>query len=119
MKRMIFAVAAMLSMTMAFADNENTNSVNNAEAYNMNINMNMLSRALDLTGDQKASVADIHKVFCAEMGFAGQSSKEERGTMMNKAINKDLAYMHTVLNEEQYKKYVMLLNATMVNRGLK
>ena len=68
---MIFAVAAMLSMTMAFADNENTNSVNNAEAYNMNINMNMLSRALDLTGDQKASVADIHKVFCAEMDFAG------------------------------------------------
>ena len=115
MKRMIFAVAAMLSMTMAFADNENTNSVNNAEAYNMN----MLSRALDLTGDQKASVADIHKVFCAEMDFAGQSSKEERGTMMSKAINKDLAYMHTVLNEEQYKKYVMLLNVTMANRGLK
>lgn len=119
MKRMFIAVAALLSMTMAYAESENTNSVNNAEAYNMNVNMEKLARALELTSDQKASVTDIHKVFTAEMDFAGQSSKEERTAMMNKAINKDLAYMHTVLNDAQYKKYVMLLNVTMNNRGLK
>ena len=61
------------------------------------------------------TIMDLNKKWTVD----GQSSKEERGTMMNKAINKDLAYMHTVLNEEQYKKYVMLLNATMANRGLK
>lgn len=119
MKRMIIAVAAMMSMTMAFADNENANSVNNAEAYNMSINMDKLGSTLGLTNDQMASVADIHKVFCAEMNFAAQSNGEERANMVNKAVGKDLAYMRTVLNDGQYKKYVMLLNVTMSNRGLK
>jgi hypothetical protein len=39
--------------------------------------------------------------------------------MVEKAINKDLAYMNYMLNENQYRKYVMLLNVTLNNRGLK
>ena len=38
--------------------------------------------------------------------------------MVGKAINKDLKYMHTILSEKQYRKYLMLLNATLKNRGL-
>jgi hypothetical protein len=39
--------------------------------------------------------------------------------MVEKAVNKDLAYMNYILNKDQYRKYVMLLNTTLTNRGLK
>ena len=55
----------------------------------------------------------------AELLFASQASGEERQKMIDKAIAKDLAYMNYVLSHEQYRKYVMLLNVTLLNRGLK
>lgn len=119
MKRMFLTVVAMLSMTLAFAEDENMNNVNNAEAYNLEVNMNQLGKALGLTDDVKEAVAEIHKTFCAEMMFATQYGKEERDNRVNAAIKKDLGYMNYILSREQYKKYVMLLNLTMANRGLK
>ena len=53
------------------------------------------------------------------MMFAAQYGKEERAKMVEKAVTKDLAYMHTILNKDQYRKYLTLLNVTLVNRGLK
>lgn len=119
MKRLFLTVVAMLSMTLTFAENENTNSVNSAEAYNLSVNMNQLSKALGLANDQVEAVAEIHKTFCAEMMFATQYSQEERDARIDAAIKKDLGFMNYVLNHDQYRKYVMLLNITMVNRGLK
>ena len=119
MKKIVLTVVAMLSMTFAFAENENMNSVNNAEAYNLTVNMNQLSKALNLEADQVEAVAEIHKTFCAEMMFATQYGKDERNARVDAAIRKDLGYMNYVLNKDQYKKYVMLLNVTMANRGLK
>lgn len=109
----------MLSMTLTFAENENMNSVNNAEAYNLSVNIDRLSKALGLEDDLKEAVAEIHKTFCAELVFATQYDKGERDARVDAAIKKDLGYMNYLLNPEQYKKYVMLLNATMSNRGLK
>jgi hypothetical protein len=119
MKRLFLTVVAMLSMTLTFAGNENMNSVNNAEAYNLNVNMTQLGKALKLADDQKEAVAEIHKTFCAEMMFATQYGKEERDARIDAAIKKDLGFMNYVLSRDQYKKYVMLLNITMANRGLK
>ncbi|MBO7116020.1 MAG: hypothetical protein J6V87_03110 [Prevotella sp.] len=119
MKRLFLTVVAMLSMTLTFAGNENMNSVNNAEAYNLSVNMGQLSKALALADDQKEAVAEIHKTFCAEMMFATQYGNEEREARMNAAIKKDLGFMNYVLNPDQYRKYVRLLNITMANRGLK
>jgi len=116
---MILTIVAMLSMTMTFAENENLNALNSTEAYDMNVNMNKLSQALGLSKDQVEGVAEIHKTFSAEMMFAAQYGKEERAKMVEKAINKDLAYMNYMLNENQYRKYVQLLNVTLNNRGLK
>ena len=116
---MILTIVAMLSMTMTFAENENMNALNTTEAYDMTVNINKLSQALGLSKDQVESVAEIHKTFSAEMVFAAQYGKEERAKMVEKAINKDLAYMNYILNKDQYRKYVMLLNITLNNRGLK
>ena len=119
MKKMILTVVALMSMTMAFAENENAASVNAANAYDMTVNINKLSVALGLSKDQVEGVAEVHKTFSAEMVFAAQYGKEERQKMVEKAISKDLAYMNYMLNKEQYRMYVMLLNLTLVNRGLR
>jgi hypothetical protein len=118
MKRLFLAVVAMLSMTMAFAENEDANNVNNVAAYDMKVNIRKLGEVLGLTYDQMESVSDIHRTFCGEMMVASQANKDERSGLVKKAVAKDLQYMNYILNREQYRKYLMLLNATLNNRGL-
>ena len=118
MKRLFMVVVAMLSMTMTFAENETAANLN--EVYNLKtVNMNKLSQTLGLSKDQEESFVEIHKTFSSELLFAAQANGDERQKMVEKAINKDLAYMNYILSPMQYRKYVMLLNITLVNRGLK
>ena len=120
MKRLFMVVVAMLSMTMTFAENETAANLNATEAYDMqSVNMKKLGMALNLSKDQVESFAEIHKTFSAEMLFAAQTTGDERQKMVEKAIKKDLAYMNYILSSDQYRKYVMLLNMTLMNRGIK
>lgn len=120
MKRLFMVVVAMLSMTMTFAENETAANLNATEAYDMqSVNMKKLGMALNLSKDQVESFAEIHKTFSAEMLFAAQTVGDERQKMVEKAIRKDLAYMNYILSSDQYRKYVMLLNMTLMNRGIK
>ena len=118
MKKIVLTVVAMLSMTMAFADGENVNNINETEAYNFSINNYKLSVALGLNLDQTEAVSDIEKTFSFEMKNAGEANNEQRPEMVKKAVNKNLSYMHAVLNDQQYHKYLTLLNMTLSNRGL-
>ena len=104
---MILTMMALFSMTLTFAENESTDNLNTVEAYDMSVN------------DQMEGVAVVHKTFCAEMMFAAHYGKEERSKMVDNAIKKDLAYMSYILNREQYRKYLTLLNVTLRNHGLK
>jgi hypothetical protein len=120
MKKMILMVVAMLSLTTtSFAENDNVNATQNVEAYDMSVNMRKLAVTLGLTFDQMDAVQDIHNQFCAEMMLAAHSSKDEREALVDKAVTKDARYMRYVLDQKQYRKYLMLLNATLRNRGLK
>ena len=115
-KIMILAVAMFAMATTTFAADEATNAT---AAYNMNIKMSSLADALNLNIDQCEAVADVHKNFTADMMNAAAAPAEERSSMIDKAVIKDLKYMHGILSSYQYRKYVMLLNTTLVNRGLK
>ena len=115
-KIMILAVAMFAMATTTFAADEATNAT---AAYNMNVKMGSLANALSLNIDQAEAVADVHKNFTADMMNAATAAKDERAAMIDKAVIKDLKYMHSILNDSQYRKYVMLLNATLMNRGLK
>jgi hydroxypyruvate isomerase len=120
MKKMILMVVAMLGMTMtSYAENEKAQNVENVETYDMSINMRKLAVTLGLTFDQMDAVQDIHSTFCAEMMMAAHAGNEERSELVDKAVNKDVRYMHYVLDEKQYRKYLLLLNTTLRNRGLK
>ena len=115
---MILTLVAMLSMTTAFAEGETANVVSNVEAYDMTINMNKLSLALNLADDQKEVVENIHHTFAAEMSFAAQYGDADREAMVKRAIDNDVKWMRYVLNDDQMRKYLVLLNATINNRGL-
>jgi len=108
---------AMLSMTMTFAENEKAENVTNVEAYDMSVNMRKLSVALGLNTDQMEAVESIHNTFNAEMQLAAQADESDRKELVNKAIDRDIKWMHYVLNQKQYRTYLMLLNATLNNRG--
>ena len=115
-KIMILAVAMFAMATTTFAADEATNAT---AAYNMNVKMSSLADALSLNIDQVEAVADVHKNFTADMMNAATATGEDRSAMIEKAVLKDLKYMHVILNNSQYRKYVMLLNTTLINRGLK
>jgi len=116
---MILAVVAVLSMTMtANAAGETAMEAALAEAYDMRTNISRLSTYLGLNVDQAEAVEYIHDTFCREMRKAARANAENREAMMKKAVEKDLKYMHSSLNEEQYRKYLTVLNATMYNHGL-
>ena len=120
MKKIVLMMVALMSMTFAYAENENANNTLNVEAYDMNVNMRKLAVTLDMTFEQMEAVEDIHRTFCAEMLFAAHAANnEEREKLVEKALKKDVRYMGYILNKEQYRKYLILLNATLRNRGLK
>lgn len=118
MKKIVLTVAAVMSMTMAFAAGENDNNTATTNAYKFNLSTYALSRALNLNQDQVDVVEDINRTFSAEMMNAAVSDSSEREAKVNAAIKKDLSYMHYVLNNSQYREYVKLLNVTLNNRGL-
>ena len=109
MKKMILVVVALLSMTATFAED---NKANNAQLFDRSVNYN------NLNSDQLESLQDVHKAFCAEMLNAAYADKDEQKVMMDNAIKKDLKYMRYILDKKQYRKYLMLLNVTLNNRGL-
>ena len=114
-KIMVLAVAMFAMATATFAAEEETNAT---AAFNMNFNMSSLADALSLNIDQVEAVADVHKNFTADMMNAATATAEDRDAMVGKAINKDLKSMHSILNDKQYRKYLMLLNTTLKNRGV-
>ena len=124
MKKIVFTLAALLSMTMAFAEGEDKASANvnvasaDAEKYEFNVNVRSLSNALRLDNDTKESVSYIFDYFTNDMAKAGAATGEERENLYKKAIRRNLSSMHTVLNDKQYHEYVLLLNTTLNNRGL-
>ena len=125
MKRLFLMTVAMLSMTMTFAEtgkaaDMNAAKVDDIEIYDMSVNMRKLSVALGLTVDQIEAVETVHHTFNAEMQFAAEhyGSEEERDAQVKKAIEKDVRWMNYILTKDQYRKYLILLNTTLNNRGL-
>lgn len=120
MKKLILAVAMLLATNFtAMADDKNSNETNMVEAYDINVNINSLARYLELSADQIESVENIQRVFTESLKCAAvMNGNENRKKMVNSAINYDLKNMRYILTEDQYKKYIKILNVTLVNRGI-
>lgn len=115
MKKIILTLVAVLSMTNALAENESMNMNN---AYAMNVNYGSLSRALNLSDDQLEAVKDIHSAFNAAMINAASADADDAKAIIASALDFDLREMRAVLDNDQFRKYITILNATFNNRGL-
>ncbi len=52
------------------------------------------------------------------MNFAAQYGEIEREALVKRAIDNDVKWMRYVLTDTQMRKYLVLLNTTLNNRGL-
>ena len=118
MKKIVLAIVAMLSMTMAKAENENLNTTNATSAYAFDVNMKSLSRALLLSSDQFDAVSSIQNTFNIEMMNAATADRSDRTELTKTAVTHCLRHLSQVLDRVQMRKYISILNATFNNRGI-
>lgn len=114
MKRLAFVFVAALAMSAtSFAENK-------VESQNWTISMNVgkLGRYLNLSGNQYEEVAAISEYFSEKMQSAAGSKEAKQGKRLREAVYGNFKLMKSTLNEEQYKKYIRLMNITLKHKGL-
>lgn len=121
MKKFVFMVALILATNTAnvLASDNSVNETENVENYYIHVNEKSLSKSLGMSKDQMEICSDVIKEFENDMVFASSNAKgESRKAVTRNAIMKNMRYMKMFLDEAQYKKYVLILNTTLVNRGI-
>lgn len=129
MKKIVLTLVAVLSMTSVFADNSDKKTNENVKAvettasvanlnYDMSVNYRMLGGTLNLNHNQIAEFVSIHDKFVGAVKNAGNASVSNRTYLVRKAAQEELNKMKNILDDSQYRKFNMLLNLTLSNRGL-
>lgn len=103
-----------------FAEDNAVEKVENVEKYELKVNCRRLACALELSNDQMEMVSDIMHALDNDMLFAStMGNADAREKVLGNAVKKNAKHMHYILNEKQYKRYIMLLNLTLTNKGWK
>lgn len=112
MKRLGLSVAVLLmSATLAFAGNK--------EKAPFTVSMYQLSSYLQLTSAQVDEVENINEYFQQMQRVSLRADEDQKEAKMQKAIYSNLKLMKRVLDADQYRKYVALLNVTNNNNRLR
>ena len=121
MKKVLFMLVMMFTMSVySFAEDNNATEIERIEKHNIKVNTKKLANYLGLSQDQEEVVEVIEDEFSNDLMFAAvECSKESHNKVMNNLIEKNIKNMGYILNKEQYRKYLTVLNATISNRGLK
>lgn len=120
-----FLMAMMCLMSIgSFAESNDASILtksdieSNVKKFEMKVNQRRLACVLDMTIDQMESADIIIRELDDNMAFAGtMGSESSSNKIVGNAVKKNLKYMHYILNDDQYKKYVQLLNLTLQNKG--
>lgn len=117
MRKLFMAVAILgISATVSFAKAQCVNENGNKEPFA--VEFGKLSSYLDLTPSQMDEVYDINEYFKGQQKESlsrGTKRQEER---LQKAVYGNLKLMKSALSDNQYRKYVTLLNVTNNNNRL-
>ena len=112
MKRLGLSVAVLLmSATLAFAGIK--------EKAPFTVSMYQLSSYLQLTSAQVDEVENINEYFQQMQRASLRADEDQKEAKMQKAIYSNLKLMKRVLDADQYRKYVALLNVTNNNNRLR
>ena len=119
MKKYFIMLVMMVTMSVySFAEESTATKVAETEKYELKINHRRLACVLDMSTDQMEMYEDIISELESDMIFASvMNTEESRSAVVANAVKKNIKYMHYILNDNQYKKYLMLLNLTLENRG--
>ena len=118
MKKMILTMVAMMTLASGFAKTSHHRVTTTSEAYDMTVDMRRLAAKLDLTDYQMEAVQVIHSQFTDAMLSAALSPRFERRAKVHQAVGKDVHQMKRVLDDKQFRTYMLLLGTTLHNRGI-
>ena len=119
MKKYFIMLAMMLTMSVySFAEESTATKMAETERYELKINHRRLACTLEMSSDQIEMSEDIISELEKDMMFASvMTTEKSRNAIVKNAVNKNIKNMRYVLNNNQYKKYLMLLNLTLEHRG--
>ena len=117
MRKLFMAVAILgISATVSFAKAQCVNENGNKEPFA--VEFGKLSYYLDLTPSQMDEVYDINEYFKGQQKESLSRDTKRQEERLQKAVYGNLKLMKSALSDNQYRKYVTLLNVTNNNNRL-
>ena len=117
MRKLFMAVAILgISATVSFAKAQCVNENGNKEPFA--VEFGKLSSYLDLTPSQMDEVYDINEYFKGQQNESLSRDTKRQEERLQKAVYGNLKLMKSALSDNQYRKYVTLLNVTNNNNRL-
>lgn len=117
MRKLFMAVAILgISATVSFAKAQCVNENGNKEPFA--VEFGKLSSYLDLTLSQMDEVYDINEYFKGQQKESLSRDTKRQEERLQKAVYGNLKLMKSALSDNQYRKYVTLLNVTNNNNRL-
>lgn len=114
MKRLVLLVVVALGMcATSFAGNKVE-----GKDWKLDVNIVKLSKYLKLDTRQMEEVAAISDYFADKVQSASYAKETRQGKKLREAVYGNFKLMKRTLTDEQYKKYVQLVNITLKNKGL-
>ena len=111
------AVAILgISATVSFAKAQCVNENGNKEPFA--VEFGKLSSYLDLTPSQMDEVYDINEYFKGQQKESLSRDTKRQEERLQKAVYGNLKLMKSALSDNEYRKYVTLLNVTNNNNRL-
>ena len=103
--------AIVLVATMSFGQSKKVNLVSD-------ISFEKLSNYLQLKQSQMYEVASINEFFSEQLAEASRASESRYDKKVHQAVYSNLKLMKGTLSEDQYRKYLTLINVTNNNNRL-
>ena len=117
MRKLFMAEAILgISATVSFAKAQCVNENGNKEPFA--VEFGKLSSYLDLTPSQMDEVYDINEYFKGQQKESLSRDTKRQEERLQKAVYGNLKLMKSALSDNQYRKYVTLLNVTNNNNRL-
>ena len=117
MRKLFMAVAILgISATVSFAKAQCVKENGNKEPFA--VEFGKLSSYLDLTPSQMDEVYDINEYFKGQQKESLSRDTKRQEERLQKAVYGNLKLMKSALSDNQYRKYVTLLNVTNNNNRL-
>ena len=114
MKRLVLLVVVALGMSATSFAGEKVEG----KDWKVDVNVAKLSKYLNLDARQMEEVANISDYFADKVQSASYAKEAKQGKKLRESRIWKLQTDETYIDNEQYKKYVQLLNVTLKNKGL-